>query len=108
MIDESDAVEVGAHLGGALEQAGHAYAIGGALAYGFFGIPRATNDVDLNMDAVVVNQLRDHTLPGPHQHHVPVLQVTVSHARGTQVLAYINARWRPCRVPEIYLRCFPV
>ena len=49
MIDDSDAVEVGAHLGQALEQAGHAYAIGGALAYGFFGIPRATQDVDLNV-----------------------------------------------------------
>lgn len=49
MIDPSDAVEVGAHLGQALEQAGHPYAIGGALAYGFFGIPRATNDVDLNV-----------------------------------------------------------
>jgi hypothetical protein len=49
MIDASDAVDVGAHLGEALEQAGHPYAIGGALAYGFFGVPRATHDVDINV-----------------------------------------------------------
>ena len=49
MIDDSDAVDVGAHLGEALERAGHAYALGGALAYGMYGIPRATHDVDINV-----------------------------------------------------------
>lgn len=49
MIDATDAVEVAARLGHALDRAAVPYAIGGALAYGLFGIPRATNDVDLNL-----------------------------------------------------------
>jgi hypothetical protein len=36
-------------LGRAFEQAHIPYAIGGALAYGFWGIPRATLDVDVNV-----------------------------------------------------------
>lgn len=28
--------------------------------------------------------------------------------RATQTLAYINTRWRPSRVPEIFLQCLPV
>ncbi len=32
-----------------LEQAGISYALGGALAYGQYGVPRATNDVDVNV-----------------------------------------------------------
>jgi hypothetical protein len=36
-------------LAAALEQHGVRYAIGGALAYGVWGIPRATMDVDINV-----------------------------------------------------------
>lgn len=36
-------------LGAALESHGVPYAIGGALAYGLWGIPRATSDVDINV-----------------------------------------------------------
>lgn len=44
-----DAFEAGIHIAQALEQHGVPYAIGGALAYGQYGIPRATNDVDVNV-----------------------------------------------------------
>ena len=44
-----DAADVGSRLAAALEAAGHSYAIGGALAYGFYGIRRATHDVDINV-----------------------------------------------------------
>ena len=43
-----DALEAALHLARCLEAAGLPYAIGGALAYGQYGIPRATHDVDLN------------------------------------------------------------
>jgi hypothetical protein len=43
------APEVARLLADALEQAGVPYAVGGAIAYGFHGPPRATNDVDLNV-----------------------------------------------------------
>jgi hypothetical protein len=36
-------------VGDALERGGLAYAIGGALAYGIWAIPRATIDVDINV-----------------------------------------------------------
>jgi len=38
-----------AALAGSLERAGIPYAIGGALAYGVWAIPRATMDVDINV-----------------------------------------------------------
>jgi hypothetical protein len=42
-------VEVVADLVDALERAGLAYALGGAVAYSAWGEPRATRDVDLNL-----------------------------------------------------------
>jgi hypothetical protein len=36
-------------LADALEGAGIPYAIGGAIAYGFWGPPRGTNDIDINV-----------------------------------------------------------
>jgi hypothetical protein len=44
-----DAPSVAVALAIALERHGVSYAIGGALAYAFWGIPRATLDVDLNV-----------------------------------------------------------
>jgi hypothetical protein len=41
--------ETAAALAGAFEERGVPYAIGGALAYGVWGIPRATMDVDVNV-----------------------------------------------------------
>jgi hypothetical protein len=49
MISPTDAFDAGVHIAGALEQHGVSYALGGALAYGQYGIPRATNDVDVNV-----------------------------------------------------------
>lgn len=34
---------------GALQSAGIAHAVGGALAYGYAGVPRATTDIDVNV-----------------------------------------------------------
>jgi hypothetical protein len=44
-----DAFEAGLRIARALERAAVPYALGGALAYGQYGIPRATNDVDVNV-----------------------------------------------------------
>lgn len=43
------APEVARHIADALEEVGAPYAIGGAIAYGYHGPPRATNDVDVNV-----------------------------------------------------------
>jgi len=43
------APDVARLLADALEQAAVPYAVGGAIAYGFHGPPRATNDVDMNV-----------------------------------------------------------
>ena len=48
-IGSSSAPEVARRLADALEAAGLPYAVGGALALGVWGFPRATNDVDLNL-----------------------------------------------------------
>lgn len=45
----SDALSLAFRLAGALEAAGVPYAIGGALAYGLWGDPRGTHDVDINL-----------------------------------------------------------
>lgn len=44
-----NAAEVGLSLARALEDKGLPYALGGALAYGVWALPRATRDVDLNL-----------------------------------------------------------
>lgn len=44
-----DAFDAGLQIADALERHGVSYALGGALAYGQYGIPRATNDVDVNV-----------------------------------------------------------
>jgi len=44
-----NAAEVGLRLARALEARGIPYALGGALAYGVWALPRATKDVDLNV-----------------------------------------------------------
>lgn len=45
----SDPLEAGLALARTFEAAGISYALGGALAYGIWGIPRATLDVDINL-----------------------------------------------------------
>ena len=45
----SDAFEAALAIADALERHGVPYALGGAHAYGQYGIPRATNDVDVNV-----------------------------------------------------------
>lgn len=45
----TDAFEAGIRVARVLEDHGVPYALGGALAYGQYGIPRATNDVDVNV-----------------------------------------------------------
>ena len=49
MSEPADALEAGLRLAASLEAHGVPYALGGALAYGQYGIPRATNDVDVNV-----------------------------------------------------------
>ncbi len=49
MTPPADAFELGIAVATALDRHGVAYALGGALAYGQYGIPRATNDVDVNV-----------------------------------------------------------
>lgn len=44
-----DPFEIAAHLAAALDAAGVPYAIGGAIAYGLWGDPRGTSDVDVNL-----------------------------------------------------------
>lgn len=46
---DPDPVEVARRIADTLEDAGIAYAIGGALALGYAGVVRATKDVDLNV-----------------------------------------------------------
>lgn len=49
MSAPTNAAEVATRVAQAFERAGISYAIGGALAYGLYGAPRATLDVDLNL-----------------------------------------------------------
>ena len=50
MTDEAfNAAQIGQRLGEALEAAQIPYALGGALAYGVWAVPRATKDVDINV-----------------------------------------------------------
>lgn len=44
-----DATEAAVHFARALSIAGVPHAVGGAIAYGFFGAARGTHDVDLNL-----------------------------------------------------------
>ncbi len=44
-----DPLEAGLRIAGALAQRDIPYALGGALAYGLWGIPRATIDIDVNV-----------------------------------------------------------
>lgn len=44
-----DATEAAVHFAKALQSAGIPHAIGGAIAYGFFGAARGTHDVDINV-----------------------------------------------------------
>ncbi|MFT3713056.1 MAG: hypothetical protein QM817_35835 [Archangium sp.] len=44
-----DATEAAVHFARALSAASIPHAIGGAIAYGFFGVARGTHDVDINL-----------------------------------------------------------
>ena len=46
MSDPSDPFEAGLRLAAALQARGVSYALGGALAFGLWGVPRATIDWD--------------------------------------------------------------
>jgi len=49
---EADPAALAVQFGTALEAADVAYAIGGAIAYGFWGVPRGTRDLDINLFVV--------------------------------------------------------
>lgn len=49
MVAPADPFEAGMHIAAALEAAAIPYALGGALAYGLWAVPRATVDVDVNV-----------------------------------------------------------
>jgi hypothetical protein len=57
MAETPTAAEVARTVADALEQHGLAYAIGGAIALGFYATPRATVDVDINVFAVPPQEL---------------------------------------------------
>jgi hypothetical protein len=44
-----DVTDAARRIADALEASGIEYALGGALAYAYYGVPRATNDIDLNV-----------------------------------------------------------
>jgi len=46
---EADPATLAVHFGQTLASAGVPYAIGGAIAYGFWGVPRGTRDLDINL-----------------------------------------------------------
>ena len=48
-MTDYDAFEAGLKIAATLERHDIPHALGGALAYGQYGIPRATNDVDVNV-----------------------------------------------------------
>ena len=49
MTPAADPATLAVHFGNALASAGVPYAIGGAIAYGFWGAPRGTRDLDINV-----------------------------------------------------------
>lgn len=49
MDEPATALDIARRLADALEEAGLPYAIGGALALGYYAVPRATVDVDVNV-----------------------------------------------------------
>jgi len=51
MPEDKSAAEVARDLADALDRGGISYAIGGAIALGFYAVPRATVDVDVNVFA---------------------------------------------------------
>jgi hypothetical protein len=57
VLAPNDPLEAGIALARAFDAHGVPYALGGALAYGIWGIPRATLDVDVNVF------VEDHELP---------------------------------------------
>ena len=46
---EIDPTELAVHFAHALDTAGIPYEIGGAVAYGYWGVPRGTRDLDVNL-----------------------------------------------------------
>jgi hypothetical protein len=46
---DPDVMDIARRVADSLEQAGIPYAIGGALAYAYWGPPRSTHDIDLNV-----------------------------------------------------------
>jgi hypothetical protein len=57
MAEQPTAAEVARAVGDALERHGLPYAIGGAIALGFYAVPRATVDVDINIFVSPVEDL---------------------------------------------------
>lgn len=51
--------EIGLLVAGAFEDANIPYAMGGAIAYGLWGTPRATNDVDMNIFVSTTEEIRN-------------------------------------------------
>jgi hypothetical protein len=59
MPEPQTAAEVARALADALDRHGIPYAIGGAIALGFYAVPRATVDVDINIFVSPTDQLSD-------------------------------------------------
>lgn len=48
-VEKPEPAELAVRIAQQLEGAGIPYAIGGAIAYGFWGNPRGTRDLDVNL-----------------------------------------------------------
>jgi hypothetical protein len=48
-VPDADPIELARQIADELERSGIPYAIGGAIAYGYWGAPRGTQDVDVNI-----------------------------------------------------------
>lgn len=56
ILPPSSPIDAAVSLGAALEGKHIPYAIGGALAYNLYGVPRATHDLDVNVFIVAVQE----------------------------------------------------
>lgn len=102
MSDQSSAAEVAQELAQALEQRGQEYALGGAIALGYWGTPRGTVDVDVTVfvsprePASCVQLLREIGC-----------QVDTAEAMGLlQEHGFCHARYRGVRV-DVFLPIVP-
>lgn len=98
----NDALEAGIRIGRAFETHAVPHALGGALAYGQYGIPRATNDVDVNVFVEPAELHRVFTALRTLGIFIDEGQAHAAHERE----GLIVLRWGPYRV-DVFTRSIP-